>query len=109
MKPQPSNPEHKRMKRERKTIGYMVDIYCKGHHGTHGELCSECQEFKDYAFMRLAKCPFQDKKTNLRQMRYPLLPARHEGKSSAGNALLRPKTANLPPNFGVTSRVGCPS
>jgi hypothetical protein len=64
MKPQPPNPEHKRMKRERQTITYMVDIYCKGHHHTdNGELCKECQEFKEYAHMRLAKCPFQEKKT----------------------------------------------
>ena len=63
MKPQPSNPEHKRMKREKKTIAYMVDIYCRGHHETHGELCVECKQFQDYAYMRLDKCPFQDKKT----------------------------------------------
>ena len=63
MQPQPPNPTHKRMVREKKTIGYMVDIYCRGHHGTHGELCQECQEFKDYAFLRLDKCPFQDKKS----------------------------------------------
>ena len=61
MQPQPPNLTHKRMKREKKTIAYMAEIYCKGHHGTHEELCPECTEFKDYAFMRLDKCPFQDK------------------------------------------------
>ena len=64
MQPQPPNPTHKRMIREKKTIAYMVDIYCHNHHSTQkGELCSECQEFKQYAFQRLDKCPFQDKKT----------------------------------------------
>jgi hypothetical protein len=63
MKPQPPNPEHKRMKREKKTIGYMVEIYCRGYHKTKGELCTECQQFRDYAFMRLDKCPFQEKKS----------------------------------------------
>jgi hypothetical protein len=63
MKPQPPNPEHKRMKRERRTIAIMTEIYCKGHHHTNGTLCKECQEFQDYAFLRLSKCPFQDKKT----------------------------------------------
>ena len=63
MQPQPPNPEHKRMKREKQTIGYMVEIYCKGHHGTHSELCPECKQFKEYAFMRLDKCPFQEKKS----------------------------------------------
>jgi hypothetical protein len=63
MQPQPPNPTHKRMKREKQTISYMTEIYCKGHHGTHGELCPECAEFKAYATMRLDKCPFQDKKS----------------------------------------------
>jgi len=63
MQPQPPNPEHKRMKREKKTIGYMVEIYCKNHHDTHGEICPECRQFQEYAFTRLDKCPFQDKKS----------------------------------------------
>jgi hypothetical protein len=63
MKPQPPNPEHKRMKREKKTIGYMAEIYCRGQHETKGELCTECLQVRDYAFMRLDKCPFQEKKS----------------------------------------------
>jgi hypothetical protein len=63
MKPQPPNPTHKRMIREKKTITYMVDIYCKGLHNTDGTLCPECQEFKQYTHMRLDKCPFQEKKS----------------------------------------------
>jgi hypothetical protein len=63
MQPQPPNPEHKRMKREKKTIGYMVEIYCKNHHDTHGKICPECRQFQEYAFTRLDKCPFQDKKS----------------------------------------------
>jgi MinD superfamily P-loop ATPase len=62
MQVQPPNPEHKRMKREKKTIGYMVDFYCNKHHITQ-EPCKECSEFKVYAFMRLDNCPFQDKKS----------------------------------------------
>ncbi len=55
--------EHPRITREKKTIDAMVHIYCKAHHGTHGELCPECAEFKAYAFMRLEKCPFQERKS----------------------------------------------
>jgi hypothetical protein len=52
------------MIREKKTIGYMVDIYCHSHHDTKkGEICPECQEFREYAFLRLDKCVFQDKKS----------------------------------------------
>jgi hypothetical protein len=64
MQPQPPNPTHKRMRREKKTMAYMVEIYCKNHPGTkNGVLCPECQQFKEYAFIRLDKCPFQDKKS----------------------------------------------
>lgn len=63
MKPQPPNPQHKRMKREKETIDHMVELYCRKHHGTHGELCSDCAEFKEYAHLRLNKCPFQEKKS----------------------------------------------
>lgn len=52
------------MIREKKTIEYMVEIYCKKHHHTaNGELCTECQQFREYAFQRLDKCPFQEKKS----------------------------------------------
>ncbi|MDR1992856.1 MAG: nitrous oxide-stimulated promoter family protein [Nitrososphaerota archaeon] len=63
MQPQPPNPTHKRMKREKQTIAYMIDLYCKAHHNTHGTLCPECKEFKTYALLRLDKCPFQEKKS----------------------------------------------
>jgi hypothetical protein len=59
----PPKPEHPRITREKKTINAMVHIYCKNHHGTHGELCPECTEFRDYAYMRLEKCPFQERKS----------------------------------------------
>lgn len=41
----------------------MIDIYCRAKHETHGELCPECRELLDYAKKRLAKCPFQERKT----------------------------------------------
>jgi hypothetical protein len=55
--------EHPRIRREKKTIGAMVGIYCKAKHNTHGELCPECVEFFEYAKMRLDNCPFQENKT----------------------------------------------
>jgi hypothetical protein len=56
--------QHPRIIREKKTIDKMVHIYCHGHHETKGEeLCPECTEFLDYAFMRLDKCPFQENKS----------------------------------------------
>jgi hypothetical protein len=57
-----TSSEHPRTKGAKK-IEVMIQIYCKANHGTQGELCPECSEFKEYAFMRLDKCPFKDKKT----------------------------------------------
>lgn len=57
-------PEHPRISREKKTIDHMAHIYCHAHHGTRGDaLCPECSDFTAYAFMRLDKCPFQEKKS----------------------------------------------
>jgi len=52
----PSDPP--RIAREKRTITAMVTIYCRAHHGTAEELCSDCRELLDYAFRRLDRCPF---------------------------------------------------
>jgi hypothetical protein len=52
-----------RMKRERKTVEAMIDIYCHAKHQPRDRLCHGCGELLDYARKRLAKCPFQEKKT----------------------------------------------
>ena len=58
------NKQHPRIKREKKTIDKMVHIYCKAHHGTKSdEICPECNEFLQYAFTRLDRCPFQEEKS----------------------------------------------
>lgn len=50
-----------RMTRERETISLMIDMYCKTEH-KQNTLCEECHKLKEYAFFRLSKCPFQEKK-----------------------------------------------
>jgi hypothetical protein len=55
--------QHPRITREKKTIEHMVHLYCKKNHKTHGELCSDCNEFLEYAKLRLDKCPFQENKS----------------------------------------------
>ena len=55
-----SNP---RIERESKTVDAMIALYCHKHHGTGKKLCFECSYLKDYANLRLQKCPFQGGKT----------------------------------------------
>jgi hypothetical protein len=47
---------------ERRTIDAMLRIYCRAHHRGSGGLCAECEGLKDYAWRRLATCPFQEAK-----------------------------------------------
>ncbi|WP_199481460.1 nitrous oxide-stimulated promoter family protein [Vibrio owensii] len=49
---------------EFKTVKAMVEVYCKDHHSTKGELCAECRELLEYAEVRLDRCPYgEDKPT----------------------------------------------
>ena len=55
--------ENKRLAREQLTMAKMVGLYCSDHHETSTDiLCTECQEFLDYAERRLQKCPYGDDK-----------------------------------------------
>ena len=53
---------HRRLARERRTLEAMIRLYCRGRHGTGGELCAECRELADYARARLHRCLFQERK-----------------------------------------------
>ncbi len=55
--------EHRRMRREFNTIACMIEMYCRGKHGTTKTLCAGCTELLEYARLRLYKCPFQEGKT----------------------------------------------
>ena len=54
--------ELRRIRRERKTIEAMIDVYCRAHHGMEDELCPECCSLLEYAFRRLEHCPFKEEK-----------------------------------------------
>ncbi|WP_456395219.1 nitrous oxide-stimulated promoter family protein [Desulfurobacterium sp.] len=55
------------IEKEKRIIEKMIAIYCHGKHGTEGNLCSECQQLRDYAFKRLDLCPFGDSKPSCRK------------------------------------------
>jgi len=54
---------HPRLQREQKTIDLMIELYCHDQHKIQNRLCTDCQALKDYALLRLEKCPYQEKKT----------------------------------------------
>lgn len=49
-------------RREKMTIRYMVEIYCRGHHRTGDGLCEECRGLLDYAMERIGRCPYRSRK-----------------------------------------------
>ncbi|WP_423840534.1 nitrous oxide-stimulated promoter family protein [Vibrio mytili] len=47
---------------EFKTVKAMVEVYCRAHHGSQSEICSECRTLVRYAQMRLDRCPYGEEK-----------------------------------------------
>lgn len=52
---------------EARTIRLMIEIYCRGRHGSQATLCAECRELLDYACARLDRCPWGAQKPNCAQ------------------------------------------
>jgi len=52
-----------RINREKKTIDYMIRLYCRNVHGHKKEICSDCRELLDYSIKRLDRCQFEGRKT----------------------------------------------
>jgi len=46
---------------EFKTVSSMIDVYCQAHHKTI-ETCDHCKTLKEYAEIRLDRCPYGDSK-----------------------------------------------
>ncbi|HEY5041582.1 MAG TPA: nitrous oxide-stimulated promoter family protein [Verrucomicrobiae bacterium] len=51
-----------RLAREWETMTAMVRIFCRDQHHAAAGLCAECQQFLDYANVRLARCRFGEAK-----------------------------------------------
>jgi hypothetical protein len=47
-----------RLAREKRTVETMIAMYCRDHHGAHGELCAECAALREYAMARLDRCVY---------------------------------------------------
>jgi len=48
---------------EAKTVAVMIEMYCRHfHQSTDGRLCSRCTQLKEYAELKINKCPFGENK-----------------------------------------------
>jgi len=48
----------KRFEREKKTLMTMIALYCRDHHESKDELCSDCGVLQEYALSRLERCQY---------------------------------------------------
>jgi hypothetical protein len=53
--------------RERRTIGHMIEIYCRGKHGSGTDICADCVALHEYAMERLDRCVFGTDKPTCRR------------------------------------------
>jgi len=56
-----SNPK---LKNEKSTVEQMIKMYCRKHHLENNTRfpCDECENLLDYAFLKLDKCVYGEKK-----------------------------------------------
>lgn len=52
-----------KVEREKKIVGQMIAVYCRGHHPEYDGLCPSCARLREYAWQRSDKCPFKESKT----------------------------------------------
>ncbi|MFW6198276.1 MAG: nitrous oxide-stimulated promoter family protein [Acidobacteriota bacterium] len=48
----------RRIRRERKTISTMIEMYCRDRHHRDSGPCPECEALNAYAMQRVDKCPY---------------------------------------------------
>jgi len=51
-----------RLEWERRTVGLMIQIYCRNHHKHKQNICDNCKELAEYCEQKLSKCPFKENK-----------------------------------------------
>jgi hypothetical protein len=51
-----------RIRREKKTIGAMIGMYCRARHGRSVEDCEACRSLLSYAELKIDRCVFHDSK-----------------------------------------------
>lgn len=52
--------------KEKSVVSLMIRIYCQAKHKQH-TLCESCRQLENYAYIRLERCPFKEKKPACKQ------------------------------------------
>ncbi len=55
----------KRIEEEKRVVARMIELYCRKKEG-HTALCPECRALLEYAYVRLDRCPFGERKGTCR-------------------------------------------
>jgi len=53
--------------KDKKTLEFMINIYCEKKHKLGLDKCSKCEELYEYACDRLDKCKFGEDKTSCKK------------------------------------------
>ena len=51
-----------RLDREKRTVFFMIQMYCKNLHGMQAELCAGCRRLRDYTLLRVERCVYGEGK-----------------------------------------------
>lgn len=56
-----------KVEKDKRTLEFMINIYCEKNHKLGLDKCPECQELCSYASNRLDKCKFGEDKTSCKK------------------------------------------
>ncbi len=51
-----------RIAREKRTVEAMITLYCREQHQSSNGVCLQCGELLEYAWHKIDRCPFANKK-----------------------------------------------
>jgi hypothetical protein len=54
---------NKKLKREKKTVKLMIEIFCQDNHLAGQRLCPECEHLYEYSITRIANCLYAAEKS----------------------------------------------
>lgn len=98
--------QNKREK-EKQIVDLMIHLYCRKKHKTvekHHGLCEECEKLRDYAAMRVDKCPFMETKTFCSNCRVHCYKPQMREEIQKCDAVCRTENVILSSNHGNPAR-----